>query len=146
MLNRTPVFCATGLSMPIRFAILGAGRIGQFMPAPSPAMMMRFLPLFSPCGRAASAISTQYGAQIRNVDEIASAADIDAVVLCTPTDLHAEQIEMFSRAGKRCSTKSRSISTRRGSSSWSLKDQRDTDGGVQSPFRSALHGREGNHQ
>ena len=36
---------------------------------------------------------------MRTVDEIAS-ADIDAVVLCTPTDLHAEQIELFSRAGK----------------------------------------------
>ena len=34
------------------------------------------------------------------LEEIAAADDIDAVVLCTPTDLHAQQIELFARAGK----------------------------------------------
>lgn len=29
-----------------------------------------------------------------------AADDIDAVVLCTPTDLHAQQIELFARAAK----------------------------------------------
>jgi myo-inositol 2-dehydrogenase/D-chiro-inositol 1-dehydrogenase len=49
---------------------------------------------------AASSISDQYGAEVRSVEEIAAAGDIDAVVLCTPTDLHAAQIELFARAGK----------------------------------------------
>ena len=31
---------------------------------------------------------------------IAAADDIDAVIVCTPTDLHAQQIEQFARAGK----------------------------------------------
>ena len=87
--------------MPIRFAILGAGRIGQVharaVAGNDDAVLAA---VFDPVAEAASAVSTQYGAEMRTVDEIASAADIDAVVLCTPTDLHAEQIELFSRAGK----------------------------------------------
>ena len=87
--------------MPIRFAILGAGRIGQVharaVAGNDDAVLAA---VFDPVAEAASAVSTQYGAEMRSVDEIASAADIDAVVLCTPTDLHAEQIELFSRAGK----------------------------------------------
>ena len=87
--------------MPIRFAILGAGRIGQVharaVAGNDDAVLAA---VFDPVAEAASAISAQYGAEVRSVEEIASADDIDAVILCTPTDLHAEQIEMFSRAGK----------------------------------------------
>ena len=50
--------------------------------------------------RCASTISDTYGATIRTVEEIAATDGIDAVVLCTPTDLHAQQIELFARAGK----------------------------------------------
>ena len=87
--------------MPIRFAILGAGRIGQVharaVAGNDDAVLAA---VFDPVAEAASAISALYGAEVRSVEEIASADDIDAVILCTPTDLHAEQIELFSRAGK----------------------------------------------
>ena len=45
-------------------------------------------------------LPTQYGCDIRTIDEIEAADDIDAVVICTPTDTHADLIERFARAGK----------------------------------------------
>ena len=87
--------------MPIRFAILGAGRIGQVHArAVAENEDALLAAVFEPVAEAASAISAQYGAAVRSVEEIAAADDIDAVLLCTPTNLHAEQIELFSRAGK----------------------------------------------
>ena len=53
-----------------------------------------------PAKVAARSVADRYGAQIRDVEAIAEADDIDAVVLCTPTDLHAQQIELFASAGK----------------------------------------------
>lgn len=87
--------------MSIRFAILGAGRIGQVHArAVAGNDNATLAAVFDPVAAAASQISDQYGAALRSVDEIAAADDIDAVVLCTPTDLHAAQIEQFARAGK----------------------------------------------
>lgn len=87
--------------MTIRFAILGAGRIGQVHArAVAGNDDATLAAVFDPVAAAASQISDQYGAALRSVDEIAAADDIDAVVLCTPTDLHAAQIEQFARAGK----------------------------------------------
>lgn len=87
--------------MTIRFAILGAGRIGRVharaVAGNDDAVLAA---VHDPVDAAASSISEQYGADIRGVEEIAASDDIDAVVLCTPTDLHADQIELFSRAGK----------------------------------------------
>jgi myo-inositol 2-dehydrogenase/D-chiro-inositol 1-dehydrogenase len=37
---------------------------------------------------------------VRSIDAIAAAKDIDAVVICTPTDTHADLIEQFVKAGK----------------------------------------------
>ena len=87
--------------MTIRFAILGAGRIGQVHArAVAGNDDATLAAVFDPVAAVASQISDQYGAAQRSVDEIAAADDIDAVVLCTPTDLHAAQIEQFARAGK----------------------------------------------
>ena len=87
--------------MSIRFAILGAGRIGQVHArAVAGNDNATLAAVFDPVAAVASQISDQYGAALRSVDEIAAADDIDAVVLCTPTDLHAAQIEQFARAGK----------------------------------------------
>jgi myo-inositol 2-dehydrogenase/D-chiro-inositol 1-dehydrogenase len=49
---------------------------------------------------AAEAIAKQYGCQVRSIDAILAAKDIDAVVICTPTDTHADLIEAFTNAGK----------------------------------------------
>jgi len=87
--------------MTIRFALLGAGRIGKVHakaitsnPAARLAAVADALP------KAAADIAAQYGCEVRTIDAIAAASDIDAVVICTPTDTHADLIETFSKAGK----------------------------------------------
>ena len=87
--------------MSIRFAILGAGRIGQVHARAVDGNEKAVLAaVFDPVEAAAAAVAERYSAEIRDLDAIAAADDIDAVVLCTPTDLHAQQIELFARAGK----------------------------------------------
>ncbi len=87
--------------MSLRFAILGAGRIGQVHAHTVNSNEDAVLAVISdPVEAAARSVADRYGAQIRDVKAIANADDIDAVVLCTPTDLHAHQIELFARSGK----------------------------------------------
>ena len=50
--------------------------------------------------QAAEALAASSGARVRTVDDIMSSPDIDAVLITTPTDLHAAMIEQAARAGK----------------------------------------------
>ena len=87
--------------MAIRFAILGAGRIGQVHARAIAATEgAELAAIYDPISEAAGAVQAQYGCDIRSVEECAEATDIDAALICTPTDLHADQIELFARAGK----------------------------------------------
>jgi myo-inositol 2-dehydrogenase/D-chiro-inositol 1-dehydrogenase len=45
-------------------------------------------------------VQDAYGCDIRTVDAILASTDIDAVVICTPTDTHADLIERFTNTGK----------------------------------------------
>lgn len=87
--------------MTVRFGLLGAGRIGKVhakaITSSSKAKLVAVADAFE---KAATDLAGQYGAEVRSVEAILNAADIDAVVICTPTDTHAELIEQFSRAGK----------------------------------------------
>jgi myo-inositol 2-dehydrogenase/D-chiro-inositol 1-dehydrogenase len=53
-----------------------------------------------PLAAAAAEAHAAFGCEIRTIAAIEAAADIDAVVICTPTDTHADLIERFARAGK----------------------------------------------
>ena len=82
-------------------AILGAGRIGQVhaqavrgVPAASVRAVADAMP------DAAAALAELHGAEVRSIEDIAAADDIDAVLICTPTDMHADLIEQFARVGK----------------------------------------------
>ena len=87
--------------MTVRFGLLGAGRIGRVhAKAISADGNARLVAVADAMPTAASAIATQYGCDIRSIDAILAATDIDAVVICTPTDTHADLIEAFARAGK----------------------------------------------
>lgn len=87
--------------MTVRFGLLGAGRIGQVhAKAIGSNPKAKLVAVADPMADAASAIATQYGAEVRDIDTILASADIDAVVICTPTDTHADLIERFARAGK----------------------------------------------
>ena len=87
--------------MTVRFGLLGAGRIGKVhakaISADGNATLVAVADAYP---QAASAIAVQYGCDIRSVEAILAASDIDAVVICTPTDTHADLIEAFAKAGK----------------------------------------------
>ena len=87
--------------MNVRFALLGAGRIGHVHALTiSGSDHAALTAVYDPIEAAARSVADRYGAQLMDVEAIACADDIDAVVICTPTDLHAQQIEKFARAGK----------------------------------------------
>jgi len=87
--------------MTVRFGLLGAGRIGKVharaVTGDANAKLVAVADAFP---AAAKAIADQYGCDVRSIDAILAAKDIDAVVICTPTDTHADLIEAFAQAGK----------------------------------------------
>ncbi|PZQ95901.1 MAG: inositol 2-dehydrogenase [Cereibacter sphaeroides] len=85
----------------IRFAILGAGRIGKVHAAAVASVPGATLTAIAdPVAAAAQAVADAYGCDIRTIDQILASKDVDAVVICTPTDTHADLIERFTKAGK----------------------------------------------
>ena len=87
--------------MIVNMALLGAGRIGkvhaQAIAGNPDAELAAVADTFP---QAAQAIADQYGCAVRSIDEIADDAAIDGVIICTPTNTHADLIERFSRLGK----------------------------------------------
>jgi myo-inositol 2-dehydrogenase/D-chiro-inositol 1-dehydrogenase len=87
--------------MTVRFGVLGAGRIGKVhakaIGTNAGAKLVAVADAFE---KAATDLATAHGCEVRTIDAIEAADDIDAVVICTPTDTHADLIERFSRAGK----------------------------------------------
>ena len=87
--------------MTVRFGLLGAGRIGKVhAKAVSSNPKATLVAVADAVDKAATELAGQYGCAVRSIAEILAAADIDAVVICTPTDTHADLIEQFVRAGK----------------------------------------------
>jgi len=87
--------------MTIRFAMLGAGRIGKVhAKAVTANPAAKLVAVADPIEKAANDIAAQYGCEVRTIEQILKSADIDAVVICTPTDTHADLIEKFSAAKK----------------------------------------------
>jgi myo-inositol 2-dehydrogenase / D-chiro-inositol 1-dehydrogenase len=87
--------------MGLNFAILGAGRIGQVHArAVAATPGAHLVAIADPVAAAAETVKAAYGCDIRTIDGIEASADVDAVIICTPTDTHADLIERFARAGK----------------------------------------------
>ena len=87
--------------MTVRFALLGAGRIGKVhAKAVSGNASAKLIAVADAFPAAAQAIASAYGCEVSTIEAIEAAKDIDAVVICTPTDTHADLIERFARAGK----------------------------------------------
>ena len=87
--------------MTIRFALLGAGRIGKVhAKAITSNPDATLVAVADAMPAAADAIAEQYGCAVKTIEQIVSSPDVDAVVICTPTDTHADLIEKFSEAGK----------------------------------------------
>ena len=79
--------------MSLRFAVLGAGRIGQVHArAIASVDGAELIAIAEPFEAAAKAAQEKFGCELRTIDEVAASDDIDAVVICTPTDTHADLI------------------------------------------------------
>ena len=87
--------------MTIRFALLGAGRIGKVHAraiTSNPDAVL--VAVADSLAEAAKGLAKQYDVEVRSISQIEASSDVDAVVICTPTDTHADLIERFSKAGK----------------------------------------------
>lgn len=87
--------------MTVTFGVLGAGRIGQVHArAIAQVPGATLVAVADAVAASAQALRDQYACEIRTIDAIEQADDIEAVIICTPTDTHADLIERFARAGK----------------------------------------------
>ena len=85
----------------IKIGLLGVGRIGQVHAyAVSSVPTAQLVAIAEPISAAAKTVRDTYGCDIRTIKQILVSDDIDAVIICTPTDTHADLIEQFARAGK----------------------------------------------
>ncbi|WP_088344774.1 MULTISPECIES: inositol 2-dehydrogenase [Rhodomicrobium] len=85
----------------IRFAVLGVGRIGSIHARNIARQPGARLAMVSDVDEAAAnAIAAELGATAAGLDEAIASAEIDAVVICTPTDTHADLIDRAAAAGK----------------------------------------------
>ena len=85
----------------LRIGVLGAGRIGRIHGgniALHPRA--RLAAVADASQEAARSLAEATGAEVADVDAVIEAADIDALVICTPTDTHADLVERGARAGK----------------------------------------------
>jgi myo-inositol 2-dehydrogenase/D-chiro-inositol 1-dehydrogenase len=85
----------------IRIGLLGAGRIGRIHGgnvAANPRATL--VAVADALPEAARSLAEGTGARVASIDEIIADKDIDAVVIGTPTDTHADLIERAVRAGK----------------------------------------------
>ena len=85
----------------VRFGLLGAGRIGQVHGRNIAASgRAKLVALADPDRAAAERLASATGAALRDPDAILKATDVDAILIATPTDTHADLIEAAAAAGK----------------------------------------------
>jgi myo-inositol 2-dehydrogenase/D-chiro-inositol 1-dehydrogenase len=85
----------------LNLALIGAGRIAKVHAgaiAANPSAKLAAVADAIPA--AASALAAQQGCEAKTIAEIAADPAINAVLVCTPTDTHADLIEQFAKAGK----------------------------------------------
>jgi len=87
--------------MMLKIGLLGCGRIGQVHGRTIKRMEdARVVALADAMPEAAESLASEIGAEVRPVDAILAADDIDAIVIATPTDTHFDLIHNAARAGK----------------------------------------------
>lgn len=87
--------------MVTRLALLGAGRIGKVHArAIAEDKRARLVAVADAFPDAGNAIAEASGAAVKTIDEIEADPNVDAVIICTPTNTHADLIERFAKAGK----------------------------------------------
>ena len=87
--------------MSVRLGLLGAGRIGKVHAGAIASIPeAKLVAVADALPEAAAGVAKAHGADVRSIDDIINAKDIDAVLITTPTDMHADMIEQAARAGK----------------------------------------------
>ncbi len=87
--------------MVYRLALLGAGRIGKVhAKAVSHNADARLVAVADAFEESARAIAEAHDCNVASIEGIAADKSVDGVIICTPTDTHADLIEQFARAGK----------------------------------------------
>jgi myo-inositol 2-dehydrogenase/D-chiro-inositol 1-dehydrogenase len=87
--------------MVTKIALLGAGRIGKVHArAIAEDKRARLVAVVDAMPEAAQAIADSAGCAVSTIDAVLGDREVDAVVMCTPTNTHADLIERFARAGK----------------------------------------------
>ncbi|MDR6817681.1 myo-inositol 2-dehydrogenase/D-chiro-inositol 1-dehydrogenase [Neorhizobium sp. 2083] len=87
--------------MVTKLALLGAGRIGKVHArAIAEDKRAKLVAVADAVTDAAQAIAGSTGCAVSTIDAIEADRDIDAVIICTPTNTHADLIERFAKAGK----------------------------------------------
>ncbi|WP_105382765.1 inositol 2-dehydrogenase [Neorhizobium alkalisoli] len=87
--------------MVTKLALLGAGRIGKVHArAIAEDKRAKLVAVVDAVAEAAQAIADSAGCRVSSIEEIEADRDIDAVIICTPTNTHADLIERFAKAGK----------------------------------------------
>lgn len=85
----------------MRVGLLGAGRIGRIhglnVAQHKDAQLVAIADVHVD---AAASLAAETGAKTSSIEAIINDPSIDAVLICTPTDLHAELIEAAAKAGK----------------------------------------------
>jgi myo-inositol 2-dehydrogenase / D-chiro-inositol 1-dehydrogenase len=85
----------------VRMGLIGAGRIGRIHGGNIAAHpRARLAAVADALPAAAEALAAATGSHVRDLTSILEEPEIDAVVICTPTDLHADLIERAAKAGK----------------------------------------------
>jgi myo-inositol 2-dehydrogenase/D-chiro-inositol 1-dehydrogenase len=87
--------------MVTKLALLGAGRIGKVHArAIAEDKRAKLVAVVDAVAEAAQAIAESAGCRVSSIEEIEADREIDAVIICTPTNTHADLIERFAKAGK----------------------------------------------
>ncbi len=85
----------------IRFGLLGAGRIGRIHGLNVVARPdAQLVAVADAMADAAASLAKDSGAKVASVEAIVADKNIDALLICTPTDTHADLIEQGVKAGK----------------------------------------------
>jgi myo-inositol 2-dehydrogenase/D-chiro-inositol 1-dehydrogenase len=77
----------------LKFGLIGAGRIGRIHGSNVAARSdAKLVAVADADGKAASALAGETGARSVSLEEALGGSDIDAVLICAPTDMHADLI------------------------------------------------------
>ena len=85
----------------VNIALIGLGRIGQVHArAISRTPGAQLVAVVEANAEVAAQTAAEFGAEVRDLDAVLASDDVQAAIICTPTDTHADLIERFTQAGK----------------------------------------------